>query len=113
MGKFFNLYQDHEIKLKELIINPKKGMSLQRHFKRDEIWFISKGECKVKHKAKQAKHYAEQHLRLHDVFKVTKEDWHQIFNPFEEECRIIEIQYGKETSELDIERLEFYEPNDE
>ena len=32
-----------------------------------------------------------------------------MFNPFEEECRIIEIQYGDETSEEDIERLEFYQ----
>ena len=33
--------------------------------------------------------------------------------PFEEECRIIEIQYGEETSEDDIERLEFYKGNNE
>ncbi len=110
-GKFFNLYQDKKIKLKELIIESKKGMSLQRHFKRDEIWFISKGECKVKYKEKIAENFVERHLKLHDVFKVSQEDWHQIFNPFEGECRIIEIQYGDETSEEDIERLEFYKGN--
>ena len=27
---------------KELIIHAGKGMSLQRHFNRDEIWFVSK-----------------------------------------------------------------------
>jgi mannose-6-phosphate isomerase-like protein (cupin superfamily) len=47
------------------------------------------------------------------VFKVSQEDWHQIFNPFGEECRIIEIQYGDETSEEDIERLEFYQGKNE
>ena len=47
------------------------------------------------------------------MFKVSQEDWHQIFNPFGKECRIIEIQYGDETSEEDIERLEFYQGNDE
>ena len=52
-------------------------------------------------------------LGLHDVFKVGKEDWHQIYNPYAEECRIIEIQYGDETSEEDIERLEFYEGNND
>ena len=40
-------------------------------------------------------------------------DWHQIYNPYSEECRIIEIQYGDETSEDDIERLEFYEGNND
>ena len=112
-GKFFNLYQDKKMKLKELIIGSQKGMSLQRHFKRDEIWFVSQGECKVKFKAVGDNEFDEHHLKLHDVFKVSQEDWHQIFNPFEEECRIIEIQYGDETSEEDIERLEFYKGNNE
>lgn len=112
-GKFFNLYQDQKMKLKELIIDSKKGMSLQRHFKRDEVWFVSKGECKVKFKPRSSNNYNEYHLKQHDVFKVAQEDWHQIFNPFELECRIIEIQYGEETSEDDIERLEFYKGNNE
>ena len=112
-GKFFNLYQDKKMKLKELIIDSHKGMSLQRHFKRDEIWFVSQGECKVKFKTVGDNEFDEHHLKLHDVFKVSQEDWHQIFNPFEEECRIIEIQYGDETSEEDIERLEFYKGNNE
>ena len=112
-GKYFNLYQDKKMKLKELIINPQRGMSLQRHFKRDEIWFVSQGECKVKFKPVSEKQFCEHHLKLHDVFKVSQEDWHQIFNPFAEECRIIEIQYGDETSEDDIERLEFYMGNNE
>ena len=112
-GKFFNLYQDKKMKLKELIIDSQRGMSLQRHFKRDEIWFVSQGECKVKFKAVGDNEFDEHHLKLHDVFKVSQEDWHQIFNPFKEECRIIEIQYGDETSEEDIERLEFYKGNNE
>ena len=88
-------------------------MSLQRHFKRDEIWFVSEGECKVKFKAVDDNEFSEHHIKLHDVFKVAKEDWHQIFNPFAKECRIIEIQYGDETTEEDIERLEFYKGNNE
>ena len=112
-GKYFNLYQNESIKLKELIINQGKGMSLQRHFKRDEVWFVSNGECKVKFKAKGAQDFKHFHLKLHDVFKVSKEDWHQIYNPFQQECRIIEIQHGEETNEDDIERLEFYKGNDE
>ena len=48
-GKFYNLFQDHRIKLKELILDPGKGMSFQRHQKRNEVWFISQGSCLVKH----------------------------------------------------------------
>ena len=110
-GKFYNLYVNEKIKLKELIILPGKGMSLQRHFNRDEIWFVSKGKCKVKYQRVGQKDFKNDKLDLHDVFKVGKEDWHQIYNPYADECRMIEIQYGDETSEGDIERLEFYKGN--
>ena len=46
------------------------------------------------------------------VFKVSQKDWHQIFNPFEEECKIIEVQYGEKTSEEDIERSYFKNNNE-
>ena len=59
-GKFFNLYENEKIKLKELIIHAGKGMSLQRHFNRDEIWFVSKGKCDVKYRrVKQEKQKIE------------------------------------------------------
>lgn len=34
---------DKEVKLKELTVDPGKSLSLQRHFKRSEIWFVSEG----------------------------------------------------------------------
>ena len=39
--------------------------------------------------------------------------WHQIINPYDENCHIIEIQYGEVRDENDIERLRFYEGNNE
>ena len=44
----------------------------------------------------------------YNKFYVPAYSWHQIINPFQEECRIIEIQYGNETSEEDIERVNIY-----
>ena len=41
-GKFYNLTLIIKLSLKELIVATGKGMSLQKHFHRDEIWFISK-----------------------------------------------------------------------
>ena len=46
-GKFYNLFEDHDVKVKELIVLLIKGMSFQRHFKRNEIWLVSKGSCVV------------------------------------------------------------------
>ena len=46
-GSFFNLFETKNIKVKELIVEPGKSMSFQRHFKRNEIWLVSEGQCKV------------------------------------------------------------------
>jgi|TARA_R110000782_G_scaffold40663_3_gene93890 mannose-6-phosphate isomerase-like protein (cupin superfamily) len=32
--------------------------------------------------------------------------WHQLINTGTEPCHIVEIQYGEEPNELDIERIE-------
>ena len=39
-----------------------------------------------------------------ETFHVPVNKWHQIINTFDEDCHIIEIQYGKRTVENDIER---------
>ena len=107
-GKFYNLFQDHRLKLKELIVHPEKGMSFQRHQKRSEIWFVSKGSCIVKHSFEGPDSIKETKLTAEDVFHIKQGEWHQLINPFEENCHIIEIQYGELTSEEDIERLFYY-----
>ena len=38
-GLFYNLFDSPDVKVKELVIKPKKGMSFQRHKERSEIWF--------------------------------------------------------------------------
>ncbi len=111
-GKFYNLFRDEKVKLKELIVAPGKGMSLQKHFHRDEIWFISKGKCKVNFSEISAEDVTEIDLKKHDTFSVKRNQWHQIFNPYDEECKIIEVQYGEKTSEEDIERYSYYTRNE-
>ena len=107
-GKFYNLFQDDRLKLKELVLQPNQGMSFQRHHKRSEIWFVSKGSCTVKHSHDGPKNINETNLSTEDVFHIKQGEWHQLINPFEKPCHIIEIQYGELTSEEDIERLYYY-----
>ena len=87
-------------------------MSLQRHFKRSEIWFVSEGKCLVNYSKIQPDDLSEILLKKDQTLKVELGDWHQITNPYEEECRIIEIQYGEETNEDDIERYSLYKNNE-
>lgn len=112
-GSFSTLYQDKNIKFKELNIKPNKGMSLQRHFKRDEIWFVSEGKCNVNFSSENPENVKEIKLETFDTFHVKRNDWHQIFNPFREVCKIFEIQYGEQTDEADIERHSYFKGNDD
>ena len=107
-GKFYNLFQSDNIKVKELIVKPHNGMSFQRHNYRNEIWLVSEGKCIVNFKREDDGLDQSITLNKHDHFLVNIKDWHQITNPFDDECKIIEIQYGDKTEEADIERQHYY-----
>lgn len=111
-GKFFNLFTDTGetgVKVKELIVYPGKGLSFQRHFFRSEIWFVSKGSCIVNYSEGAAEDAQAIDFKLEETLFIKKEAWHQIINPNDVPCHIIEIQYGEKTIEDDIERLHYYE----
>jgi cytidyltransferase-like protein len=108
-GSFYNLFEEDQVKVKELIVDPGKGMSFQKHYKRSEIWMVSKGSCIVNYSKDDP--YNKQNIKLNkfDHYLVPLGEWHQITNPFEETCHLIEIQYGEECVEDDIERTEYYQ----
>ncbi len=108
-GSFFNLFDSKDVKVKELIVKPNKGMSFQRHKERNEIWLISKGACEVFFSKDNPEKKSKQTLNKFDTFIISKGEWHQIINPFKSDCHIIEIQYGTSVIEEDIERLNYYE----
>jgi len=106
-GSFFNLFQTKNIKVKELIIDPGKEISFQRHFKRNEIWLVSSGACYVTYaKNNDINNLKKIKLNTYDHYFVPAEAWHQIINSFDEPVHIIEIQYGDECIEEDIERID-------
>jgi len=110
-GSFYNLFEEEQVKVKELIVDPGKGMSFQKHFKRHEIWMVSKGSCVVNFSKDDPDNKQNIQLNKFDHYLVPLGEWHQITNPFDETCHLIEIQYGEECVEDDIERTEYYSPN--
>ena len=92
-------------KVKELVISPKSKLSMQRHFKRSEHWYVLKGSCDV---------LTDGHAGLQTVtlnackqgYDIGKEVWHQGINNHDDPCHILEVQYGEECIEDDIERKE-------
>lgn len=107
-GSFYNLFEEEQVKVKELIVHPGKGMSFQKHFKRSEIWMVSKGSCVVNYSKDNPDNKKNIQLNKFDHYLVPLGEWHQITNPFKETCHLIEIQYGEACVEDDIERTEYY-----
>ena len=107
-GSFYNLFESDDVKVKELIVNPGEGMSFQKHFKRSEIWLVSKGSCVVNYSKDDPSERKNVRLNKFDHYFVPVGEWHQITNPFDESCHLIEIQYGEACIEDDIERVDYY-----
>tara|TARA_X000000368_G_scaffold344252_1_gene282967 strand:+ start:3868 stop:4641 length:774 start_codon:yes stop_codon:yes gene_type:complete len=109
-GDFYNLFESDDVKVKELIVDPGKGMSFQKHFKRSEIWLVSKGSCVVNYSKDDPDNRKDIQLNKFDHYFVKVGEWHQITNPFDKPCHLIEIQYGEACIEDDIERVDYYDP---
>jgi len=93
-------------KVKELTVEPGKSLSLQRHKHRAEYWHISEGRCAVEQRMPNGYQLPIVELDTLSQTVIPMHDWHRLYNPFDVPCRIIEIQYGTECNEEDIERKE-------
>ena len=91
-------------KVKELTIEPGRTLSMQKHFKRNEYWLVSEGQCDVLSMMEGGYSLPAQTLTKHNSYKILQGEWHQLSNPYSLPCRIIEVQYGDSCIEEDIER---------
>jgi mannose-6-phosphate isomerase-like protein (cupin superfamily) len=89
------------IKVKELIVEPGKSLSDQRHSSRSEHWYILSGELNLKTENGVVEFHK---LHTHDSFIIPIGTWHKATNIGNVPCHILEVQYGKKCSEDDIER---------
>jgi cytidyltransferase-like protein len=97
----------HEVpgtKVKELTINPGCRLTMQKHYDRSEHWHIAEGKCTIDIETENFEKVLFQDLGKHDQFTIGTEDWHQLSNPYDKPCKIVEIQYGIACVEDDIER---------
>lgn len=103
-GYFRVLHEAPGVKVKELTVEPGKSLSMQKHFKRNEYWLVSQGTCQVNSIMPNGYVLPVTVLNEHDNKHIPVGEWHQLNNPYETPCRIVEIQYGEECVEEDIER---------
>lgn len=97
----------HEVpgtKVKELTIEPGQTLSMQKHKDRSEFWLVTDGSCSVKQMMDSGYIVPTITLNKHDGIEINVGSWHQLSNPFDEPCRIVEVQFGAQCVEDDIER---------
>jgi cytidyltransferase-like protein len=90
-------------KVKELVIEPGSSLSMQRHNHRAENWYVLKGECTIETEWEGRIEY--RHMKAHDrSYTIDPMIWHKGINNSTDPCHILEVQYGDQCVEEDIER---------
>ena len=89
-------------KVKELVIEPGKSLSMQRHTYRSEHWYVLKGECLIK--TEWDNRLEKQTINTNQTYTIDKTVWHQGCNETTDPCHVLEVQYGEKCIEEDIER---------
>jgi len=103
-GYYRVLHEVLGMKVKELTVNPGCSLSMQRHSLRAEYWIVSEGEAIVNRQMESGYSLPSVHLRKHIEYRVPVREWHQLTNPYEVPVKVVEIQYGEQCVEEDIER---------
>jgi D-beta-D-heptose 7-phosphate kinase/D-beta-D-heptose 1-phosphate adenosyltransferase len=99
-GKFKTLYTNGDkIKIKELIVEPQKSISLQKHQFRNEYWIIISGTAKIQIEDTESLFYPDDFLLIEPGIL------HKMTNVGTENLKILEVQHGKKCDESDIERF--------
>ena len=97
-GKYINLFHGKRFLLKELVINPKSSISLQKHSHRSERWTIITGKPKITINKKKF------FKKTNDTVFIPKGSVHRIENIYNKPVKIVEVQIGSILKESDIVR---------
>lgn len=98
---YYQVYADEpDHKVKRIVVYPGKRLSLQRHQRRTEHWYLLGGEAIV------TRYDEELHLKPGESVDIPQGAAHRVGNPGTEDMAFIEVQTGNYFGEDDIERLE-------
>jgi len=99
-GYYKILEEDKNYKVKKLVVNPGKRISLQTHKYRNEFWAIVDGNPMIVCGDVCKKYYPGE-----SVF-IPKETRHRLENRTDSQITVIEVQNGSYLGENDIQRIE-------
>jgi mannose-6-phosphate isomerase-like protein (cupin superfamily) len=99
-GYYRVLLDEPAQKVKMIVVYPHRRLSLQRHRRRAEHWFVVAGAGLV------TRNDQEIAVASGQAVDIPRGAWHRMHNPGSENLRFIEVQTGDYFGEDDIERAE-------
>ena len=99
-GYFTVLADEPDHKVKRIVVYPGKRLSLQKHQKREEHWFVVSGQGIVTLDGERL------NKKCGESINIPCGSSHRIENPGTVELSFIEVQTGEYFGEDDIERME-------
>lgn len=99
-GSYEVLLDTDKYKIKRIIVNPGKKLSLQKHFHRSEHWVVVSGTAEVTNGDKVLT------VRPNESTYIPMGEVHRLENKGKIDLVMIEVQVGEYTGEDDIVRLE-------
>jgi len=99
-GRYVNLFKGQNFLVKELTVNSKSSISLQKHYHRSEHWMITQGKPKITINKKKF------FKKENEFVFIPTGSVHRIENLYKKPVKIIEIQTGSILKESDIVRFQ-------
>ena len=99
-GKYKNFFRGENFLLKELTINKKSSISLQKHHYRSEHWTVTSGKPRITLGKKIF------FKKVNECIFIPKGSTHRIENIYNEPVKIVEAQLGSVLKETDIVRYQ-------
>ncbi len=99
-GRYVNLFKGKNFLVKELTINTKSSISLQKHNHRSEHWLVTEGKPKI------IINKSNFFKKPNDSIFIPTGSVHRIENHYNKPVKIIEIQTGPVLKETDIVRYQ-------
>ena len=103
-GHYRVLHETPGTKVKELTVMPGQRLSMQRHHDRAEHWHVSDGTATVYTINRKSDQELLGEFTQFQHIHIAREEWHQLCNETDQPLRVVEIQYGVNCVEEDIER---------
>tara|TARA_Y100001970_G_scaffold104227_1_gene130582 strand:+ start:98 stop:1303 length:1206 start_codon:yes stop_codon:yes gene_type:complete len=97
-GRYVNLFEGKNFLIKELTVNPKSSISLQKHHHRSEHWMVTQGKPKITLAKKRF------FKKQNDSIFIPVGTIHRIENLYTLPVKIMEVQTGSILKETDIVR---------